>query len=902
MDDSQHPKNVAEIVAQKFPELTQIQSLSFKQIYQGFNVVVCSETGSGKTEAALLPLFAKLTENPRLNANETKIVYISPLKALNRDIEERIFWLAEKLGISVGLRHGDTPPKTRDYLKRNPPNLLITTPESFQALISDHQNLSLLAKVDHVIIDEANELVQSKRGIQLVLSLARFRSYLDRDFQIICLSATIKSGKTVQNFFIGEKGRVIYLKSQKKYDVSIDMVNVYDNISALKDKIIKHIEGKTIVFVNTRHLSEALAKTLEDVKEVFDVHHSSLSPSKRLEVEKSLKQGKLTAVVATSSLELGIDIGQLDKIIQVGSPRTVETLAQRFGRSGHKIGLTSKGTIVALNPFDLLESIACTILLKQRWLEKPTIYIKPLDILANQIVAHLLIKKTISKYEMLMLIKSTYPYRDLSDNEFESLLDFLNRNRQIKVNSDTISLGPRAKSYFYSNLSTIISLQQYHVRDTASRQYIGVLDGPFVERYCDTGTQIVLGKIVWEILSIDYGSKTINVRRTSQSRPTIPSWGGDTLPVDPCVAQRIADLLQSKRGRIFKLVTLSEEAKQVLRLLPRVQSQHHSVTITQTSFPNTIVIISPLGTKANRALAILLEELLWEQGIHCKAYSSSMGVVVDGINIRPEVLRETLTGLSISDVNELVTKGSSKFGKFTDRFFAVARRFGINVDSMIEHYGAKRTHLMLLSALVAKEGLSEIYTDLLDIRSLNKVVAEKRIYVSNDTKLKQLAEIFLQGFLTYTKPDNSQDLSDIVKTRIQNKTYFAICLSCFKYETLIKVGDLQDGFKCPHCGAKYIGFIPPQSNHVKEAINNLKNNVKPRDRDVEKVQNELVESANLFLNYGRRGIIVLSGYGVGPKTAKNILKSRIIDERQLYMEILKAEQEYIRTREFWGEY
>ncbi|MEM3794455.1 MAG: hypothetical protein QW429_01135, partial [Thermoprotei archaeon] len=288
--------------------------------------------------------------------------------------------------------------------------------------------------------------------------------------------------------------------------------------------------------------------------------------------------------------------------------------------------------------------------------------------------------------------------------------------------------------------------------------------------------------------------------------------------------------------------------------------------------------------------------------IHCKAYSSSMGVVVDGINIRPEVLRDTLTGLSISDVNELVTKGSSKFGKFTDRFFAVARRFGINVDSMIEHYGAKRTHLMLLSTLVAKEGLNEIYTDLLDIRSLNKVVAEKRIYVSNDTKLKQLAEIFLQGFLTYTKPDNSQDLSDIVKTRIQNKTYFAICLSCFKYETLIKVGDLQDGFKCPHCGAKYIGFIPPQSNHVKEAINNLKNNVKPRDRDVEKVQNELVESANLFLNYGRRGIIVLSGYGVGPKTAKNILKSRIIDERQLYMEILKAEQEYIRTREFWGEY
>src|SRR5579875_149365 len=893
-------KKVLEVVAQRFPELTSIQSASFEPIFQGFSAVICSETGSGKTEAALLPLFTKLIENPQETVGNTKIIYITPLKALNRDIEERIYWLAEKLGLSVGLRHGDTPPKVRSHLRHNPPNLLITTPESFQALISDTQSLSSLMKVDHIVIDEANELVQSKRGTQLILGLARFKAYLDRDVQVICLSATVKSGKTIRDFFIGEKGKVIYLESQRKYNISIDTINNYNKVDDLRDKIIDNIQGKTIIFVNTRHLSESLAKTLEAEKDDFDVHHSSLSLAKRLEVEKNLKQDKLTAVVATSSLELGMDIGRLDKVIQVGSPRTVETLAQRMGRSGHKIGSTSTGTIIAFNPFDLLESIACTLLLKYRWLEKPSVFMKPLDVLANQIVAHLLVKRTSTKHDLLKLFRSTYPYRKLSENEFESVVHFLNHNKQIRVSDETISIGPRAKSYFYSNLSTIISIQQYVVRDLASRRNIGILDGAFVERFCDTNAKIVLGKASWEIVSIDYGSKTINVKQTTPSSATIPTWSGDTLPVDPYVSQRVVDLLQAKREKIFRHVALSEQAKQVLLSIPRIRLIHNSITIVPTNLPNTTVIISPLGTKGNRALAILVEELLWEMGITCRVYSASMGVAVDGV--RPENLYDVLVTLNTSEVEEVIIKGASRFGKFTDRFFSVARRFGVDVDSMIERYGARRTHLMILSSVIAKEGLNEIFTDLLSLQGIKTILSTKRVYLSHDKEMKILAEIFLKSFSApLTKTDENTDLSDIVKTRIQNKTYLSVCLSCFKYESLIKVSELQEGFKCPNCGSKYIGFVAPYSSGIKQALKNLRNNVKPRDKEVGKVQSELVESANLFLDYGRLGIIVLSGYGVGPRTAKNILRLRILDERQLYMEILKAEQEYIRTREFWGE-
>jgi len=493
-------QKISELVEKRFSRPTKVQSAAFEPIYNGFNVVVCSETGSGKTEAVLLPIFVKLSNAQTPDtARITKIIYITPLRALNRDVEDRIRWLSNELKISVGLHHGDTPPKVRLELRQNPPTMIVTTPESFQALISQTQTLALFSKVEHIIIDEANELVQSKRGIQLTLALARFRSYLDHPIQIVCLSATVKNAKIIRDFFIGENSKILYLDSTRSYDITIDIIEDFDNKDKVKQKILENIQGKTIIFVNTRHLSERLAKLLEEKSASFDVHHSSLSLEKRIEVENKLKSSELRTVIATSSLELGVDIGRLERVIQVGSPRSVETLAQRLGRSGHRTGLKSVGTIIAFNAFDLLESVSCAILLKSRWLEKPSVPKKPLDVLANQIVAHLLLKKVAKKQEILQLFKSTYPYRELTDSELESVLAFLERNRQILLRGDTLLVGPRTKSYFYSNLSTIISLEQYRVKDIASRKNIGMLDGAFVERYCDAGSRLALGKNSWEI-------------------------------------------------------------------------------------------------------------------------------------------------------------------------------------------------------------------------------------------------------------------------------------------------------------------------------------------------------------------------------------------------------------------
>jgi ATP-dependent Lhr-like helicase len=900
MGYQQIPKKVLDIIHQKFSELTQVQTVAFDAIHEGHNVVICSETGSGKTEAALLPLFTKLSESNQRLAGTTKIIYLTPLKALNRDVEERVYWLAGKLGITVGLRHGDTTQKERLELKLNPPNMLITTPESFNALISDAENLSLLTTVEHIVIDEANELIQSKRGTQLALCLARFKSYLNHSLQVICLSATIKSGKIIRDFFVGKNGKVVYLKSKRKYSITVDIINDFNNIEQIKNKIISHVNGKTLVFVNTRHLAESLAKIFDQKESFLDVHHSSLSLKMRIEVENKLKRGEIKTVIATSSLELGLDIGNLEKVVQIGSPRTVETLAQRLGRAGHSIGAKSTGTIICLNPFDLLESISCAILLQSRWLERPTIFTNSLDVLANQIVAHVLVKRETTIDELMGMIKTVYPYSRLPQEELAMVLNFLKKNKQIFIKNNSIFVGPRAKSYFYKSLSTITSIQRYRLKNIVTRQIIGELDGAFVERYCEEGKKIVLGKNAWEIVSIDYGTKMLVAKPVDPSNATVPVWSGDTLPVDKYVSQRIINMVSSKRReKIIKGLTMTSGARRILMNIPRIKVKHNSIVITKIEPTNTIVVISPLGTRGNRALAVLLEEILQEHGVTVKVYSSSMGVVINDVKISPITLRELLIDPNLN-VEYAVLYGSSRYGRFTDRFFNVGRRLGLDVDLMIEKYGARRTHLMLSSTIVGREALNEILTDLLDVKTLEQVLKNRLVYVSSDQETMGLANLLIKSFLiTPSVTKNTLNLANLIEGRIQNKTYKCICLSCFNYTTTIKVCDLDDRFRCPKCGSKYLGFSSTFDRNFNIAVMGLKKNLKAHDKDIKMIQNELIESAEIFLNYGKRGIVVLSGYGIGPKTAKNILRKRIIDEQQLYMEILKAEQEYIRTREFW---
>jgi ATP-dependent Lhr-like helicase len=894
------------VVKARFKDYTNIQLEAFRPILEGLNVVICSETGSGKTEAVMLPLIEKILH---IKSKGVKVLYITPLRALNRDIYERLVKVAREVGVQIAVRHGDTSRRAREKLRTEPPDILVTTPETFQALITDPKNLQNLKSVDCVVVDESNELIRSKRGPQLSLGLIRMKKYLGREIQLICLSATIKSGKFVKNFFVGS-GKVIYINSNKNYHIEVDKIRDNNNLDQVYESIIRHIDSKTIIFVNTRYLAEALARATErngGRRLDLEIHHSSLSLDKRLKVEQGLKTDRLKAVVSTSSLELGIDIGKLEKVIQIGSPRSVETLAQRLGRAGHRTNAVSDGVVIALNTFDLLEILACSLLLESKWMERPRIFVTPLDVLANQIVAHILVERSVTKKDLLNLIRSSYPFSTTTLAQLDEVLKFLEQHKYIRVDGDELSVGYRGKIFFYRNISTIVSNNQFMVKDLASRSSIGFLDNSFVERYCETGKNLILGKAKWEIVSVDFGKRVIIVKAGGQGAAVIPNWSGDTLPVDDYVTKKMVDLIKSKkRLRLLSRIHLLDAGKQDLMHLPIIPDLRHisAYIVEKSSASGLILVLAPLGTRGNRALAVLIEELLAGEGLTSVTNSTSFGILIQSQGATAELIKRLLISLKECSVNELLTQGIMRFGKFTDRLFNVGRRFGINVDELIEKFGTRRTHYLLQTSIVGLETRNEVFQDVFDAQEILKLLKTGEIYTQNEARKEvvALAEVFFKSVSYSLRVAELDELSlvQIVKRRIEHKSYHCFCLSCFKFRTKLTVSEVKDGFRCPRCNSLFLGFLTWEDNNTDKAIKLLAKNIKTQDEQINRIQKELVESANLYINFGRIALIVLSGFGIGPTTAKRILRKRLLNEQQLYIEILKAEQEFIRTKEFWS--
>ncbi|MFW9795196.1 MAG: DEAD/DEAH box helicase, partial [Candidatus Thorarchaeota archaeon] len=341
------------------------------------NALLLAPTGSGKTEAALLPLLHRLKKmKEERELFGFYILYITPLRALNRDVFKRIEELCNHLGLTVSVRHGDTTQYARRKQAVTPPNLLITTPETLQAILPGKRLRYHLKSVFAVIVDEVHDLAASKRGTQLSLGLERLERVVGTPIQRIGLSATVGNPKEVASLLGGKKPvKTIWAGyGKRQMDLKVVMPEPTDSHRQLAKKIsypphsvarleaiVDLISGhqSVIVFTNTRSFSEVLGAKMRAIKPTyeFDVHHGSLSKTARLSAEDRLKTGASKAIIATSSLELGIDIGQADLVIQYSSPREVSRLLQRSGRSGHGVGKSSKGVVIAtVNLDDITES------------------------------------------------------------------------------------------------------------------------------------------------------------------------------------------------------------------------------------------------------------------------------------------------------------------------------------------------------------------------------------------------------------------------------------------------------------------------------------------------------------------------------------------------------------------
>jgi ATP-dependent Lhr-like helicase len=576
-----HPL-VAEWFYSKYRELSPPQKFALKEVVRGKNILISSPTGSGKTLAAFLTAISRLVEYAEKGELKDRIyvVYVSPLRALNNDIQRNleeplteIYKLASRKGIKlqkirVGVRTGDTDCRERSRQLRKPPHILITTPETLAIVLSSPKFAENLRNVMYLIVDEVHALAENKRGSHLTLSMERLENIQEGKMLRIGLSATIAPLEEVAKFLAG------YENGKERECVAVDVTfskpmeikvitpvtdfftttaeetgeNLYNTIAELVRR------AKTaLVFTNTRSATERvvyqLKKRLPEWKDAIKAHHSSLSREVRLDVENELKTGKLKCVVSSTSLELGIDIGYIDLVILIGSPKSINRALQRIGRSGHRMHEVSRGRIVVVDQDDLIE---CTVLAKEamdRKLDRIKIPQKPLDVLCQHIVG-MAIEKKWKIDEALKVVRSAYPYRNLSREEFLSVLRYLagkytvleekNVYGKIWLDEESGEFGRRGKlirPIYYMNVGTIPDEVAIKVI-TKDGKFVGKVEEEFAERLVKGDIFVLAGRTFKFLHS--KGLQLV-VEEVEGEKPTVPSWFSEQLPLSYDLAQRIQE-------------------------------------------------------------------------------------------------------------------------------------------------------------------------------------------------------------------------------------------------------------------------------------------------------------------------------------------------------------------------
>src|SRR5881398_1096086 len=553
------PPVVERLEKEGFLEASPIQQLSIPAILRGENVLLIAPTGTGKTLAAILPVLDEFLE--KRSSEKThgiSILYITPLRALNRDLLRRLEEMGRDLDVKIQVRHGDTSMSARSRQAKSPPDMLITTPETLQSILVGRRMKEHLRRVRWIVVDEVHELATDERGVQLSIALERLLELTGVEFQRIGLSATIGEPERIAQFLAGTNRKISILRSDEERGLEISVGSVsrthkdQEEASGLglpastvarARKIQQLIEAhkSTLVFTNTREHAEALASQLRALGTTsVRVHHGSLSRELREEAEKEFQEGKLRGLICTSSLELGIDIGSVDFIIQYTSPRETTRLVQRVGRSGHTLGGTSRGVILTINTDDIQESAVLIERAREGRLERPIIHEKAYDVLAHQIIGLLLQKGRMTVEEIGDVVHRSYPFREIDPVELSRVVAQLAELRLLrKFDQFLTARNPKAIQYYFTNLSVIPDVQKYTVFDFFRKRRIGSLDQDFVARRCASGTEFILHGQTWKVLSVDEEQYHVEVEAAPPSLTAIPGWEGDMIPVQIDVAEEV---------------------------------------------------------------------------------------------------------------------------------------------------------------------------------------------------------------------------------------------------------------------------------------------------------------------------------------------------------------------------
>ncbi|MEW6063044.1 MAG: ATP-dependent helicase [Nanoarchaeota archaeon] len=830
----------------KFKEFSLPQLYGVKEIHDGNNILVSAPTGATKTLTAFLSILNELINLSEKNKLENKVycIYISPLKALSRDLDlnlkkplQEMETIAnKKLGIRVTVRTGDTTAAEKQKMLKEPPHILIITPESLALILSSIKFKEFVRDVKWVIVDEIHALANNKRGVHLSLSLERLQQL--NDFIRIGLSATISPLEEVAKFLVGyEEGKVrnckiVDVQFIKDVDLKVisplpDLINtthnqIHNAMYNLIDKLVQE-HKTTLIFTNTRSATERVVDHLKNKfpKKYIDnigAHHGSLSREHRIDLENKLKEGKLKCVVCSTSLELGIDIGYIDLVICLGSPKSIARFLQRSGRAGHKFHDKVKARIIVLDRDDLVE---CSVLLKsaiERKIDKIDIPKNCLDVLAQQIHG-VAVSDRIYINDLFRLVKSSYCYKELSKEDFLEVINYLSgkyvdledRNIYAKIWYDEESgligrKGKLSRVIYMTNIGTIP--EESFITVKINEQAIGHIDEAFLERL-KPGDVFVLGGNTYEF-QFSRGM-TAQVKASSYRPPTVPSWFSEQLPLSFDLAfdiNRFRKLMEEKfnakknKEEIIKFINeylyVDENAANAIYEYFKEQYLYAEISHDKkllVEFFNLnnkkyVVFHSLYGRRVNdalsRAIAFVIARL--------QHRDVEIGINDNGFFIATDDKIQVLRAFNLIRSNELrkiVSLAIDKSEVLKRRFRHCATR----ALMILRQYKGKKkrigrqqvSSMILMNALrrisdnfcILKESKREVMEDLMDVDNAANVL---RVLEEGKMELKQIAtslpspfafNIVLQGHLDVLKMEDRMEflkrMHNMVLTKIELK-------------------------------------------------------------------------------------------------------------------------------------
>jgi ATP-dependent Lhr-like helicase len=943
-------KPVRRLVEQKgFPKPTEPQEQTIPKILEGKNVLLISPTATGKTEAAFLPVLSMLLQQPQ--SPGIKVLYITPLRALNRDLLERLEWWCNNLDIKLAVRHGDTDTKERTRQSRSPPDILITTPETLQAVLSGWMLRQHLQSLKWVIVDEVHELADSKRGSQLALALERVRNLIGRDFQMIGLSATIGTPKKVAQFLVGNSRSVeiVRVPVAKMMRLQVIFPQPTEEDAQLAGKLYTHPEvaarlriireymsrhRSVLLFTNTRAVSEVLASRFKvwDIDFPVSIHHGSLAKPSRIAAETGLKKGELKGLIATSSLELGIDVGRIDLVIQYMSPRQVTRLIQRVGRAGHRVGRVAEGVIIGMDSDDTLEALVIARRALKEELEPVEIPPKPYDVLTHQIAGLLLKNRRLEFQEILEIAQNAYPYLSMTLEDVEKVLRYMHERfpRLAWVSfEDKVVLKPsRTKAlfeYYFDNLSMIPEEKQFLVVDESSDSSIGVLDEAFMAEYGKAGTKFIIRGSPWQIIHTTE-DKTY-VRPVDDPTGAIPSWIGEEIPVPFEVAQEVASIrglveqkMQSGFSQEEVSALLSEQYpadKETMRraLAETIEQVNAGVAVPTEKrivfedWEDFVIVHANFGSLTNRALAQLLGQILSEKlghGIVVQHDPYRIFVQTMGQANSTRILEvfDELRVMQEHTVKDTLARSTVKTGLFKRRVIHVARRFGaLKKWADFSNVSLQKLITSFEGTPIYEEGLKEVFTKDLDAGSLVHVLGKIRRgeiqlqAVETHGAATPVARVGIERVSMKTDlipPERMRAvLVESARARLLNETGNFVCTNCWNYLEMLRVKDLPEKPKCPRCGSHAIGLLKVEEE---KALPLIEKKGQKLAKAEEKLRTQAVETSQLIAKYGKVAAVALSARKVYSSDVAGVLEKEPKLSERFYELVLEAERKALSRR------